>query len=158
MAESTESSNPKSEGKWKNNNSEDDENNGNNSSEVRNNKLDEKEEDEDENKKPESPLDFTIILSDSTGEKLTFLLSEFSHLQRQIKSRVMKVDFLDKNDHSENIFQTFFFDLEKLSTLNPKFRSTSLLEIRFDFDQNESGVIIMDKIGYMKKLKMSKLN
>jgi dienelactone hydrolase len=153
LAESTESSNPKSEGKWKNDNSEDDENNGNNSSEVRNNELDEKEEDEDENKKPESPLDFTIILSDSTGEKLTFLLSDFSHLQRQIKSRVMKIDFLDKNDHSENIFQTFFFDLEKLSVLNPKFRSTSLLEIRFDFDQNESGVIILDQLGITKPLK-----
>jgi hypothetical protein len=125
---------------------------------VLNNELDEKEEDGDENKKPESPLDFTIILSDSTGEKLTFLLSEFSHLQRQIKSRVMRVDFLDKNDHSENIFQTFFFDLEKMRILNPKFRFTSLLEIRFEFDQNESGVIILDKIGYMKKLNISKLN
>ena len=162
LAESIESSNPKSEGKWKNENSEDDEhedeNNGDNSIEGLNNQVDEKEEDEDENKKAESPLDFTIILSDSTGEKLTFLLSEFSHLQRQIKSRVMKVDFWDKNDHSENIFQTFFFDLEKLSVLNPKFRFTSLLEIRFDFDQNESGVIIMDKIGYMKKLNVAKLN
>jgi dienelactone hydrolase len=162
LAESTESSNPKSEGRWKNENSEDDEhedqNNDTNSSEVLNNELDEKEEDGDENKKPESPLDFTIILSDSTGEKLTFLLSEFSHLQRQIKSRVMKVDFLDKNDHSENIFQTFFFDLEKMRILNPKFRFTSLLEIRFEFDQNESGVIILDKIGYMKKLNISKLN
>lgn len=156
LAESTESSNPKSEGKWVNKN----ENNSKNTNENESVKEDKpknepeekaKEDDEEENV-PDAPLDFTIILTDSSGETLSFLLSEFSHLQRQIKSRVLKIDFLDDNDHSENIFQTFLFDLGKLNSLNPSFQPALLREIRFDFDQNESGVIIMDKFGITKSL------
>jgi hypothetical protein len=157
LAESTESSNPKSEGKWVNNNENEvnnsDENQLANNGETENEIETEESEEEDEEKIPDAPLDFSITLTDSSGEKISFLLSEFSHLQRQIKSRVLKIDFLDDNDHSENIFQTFFFDLEKLSALNPNFRSASLKELRFDFDQNEKGVIILDQVGVMKLLK-----
>jgi dienelactone hydrolase len=159
LAESTESSNPKSEGKWKNDNENENEVNNSNENELANNTDTEtenegaKSEEEDEDKIPDAPLDFSITLTDSNGEKISFLLSEFSHLQRQIKSRVLKIDFLDDNDHSENIFQTFFFDLEKLNVLNEKFQPTSLFEIRFDFDQNEKGVIILDQLGITKPLK-----
>jgi dienelactone hydrolase len=153
LAESTESSNPKSEGKWKNDN--DNEVSSSNENELANDAKNEDENEEakseeDEDKTPDAPLDFNIILTDSNGEKISFLLSEFSHLQRQIKSRMLKIDFLDDNDHSENIFQTFSFDLEKLGALNLNFRSASLREIRFDFNQNEKGVIIMDKLGIAK--------
>jgi len=154
LAESTESANPKSEGKWKNNNVN--EVNNSNKNELANNTETENEEaiseEEEKEKTPDAPLDFNITLTDSNGEQISFLLSEFSYLQRQIKSRVLKIDFLEDKDHSENIFQTFFFDLEKLNVLNEKFQPTSLFEIRFDFDQNERGVIIIDKIGYMKNL------
>jgi len=157
LAESIESSNPKSEGKWVNNNENEvknsDENELNNNAEIENKNEADKSDEEDEEKTPDAPLDFSITLTDSNGEKISFLLSEFSHLQRQIKSRVLKINFLDEKDHSENIFQTFFFDLEKLSALNPNFRSASLHEIRFDFDQNEEGVIILDQLGVGKPLK-----
>lgn len=155
LAESTESSNPKSGGKWKNDNksNEDEELNAEDENDTKEAETDEEEEDEESEKIPDAPLDFTIILTDQSGEEISFLLSEFSHLQRQIKSRVLKLDFLEKKDHSENIFQTFTFDLEKLSALNPNFRSASLYEIRFDFDQNESGVIILDQLGITKPLK-----
>lgn len=155
LAESTESSNPKSGDKWKNDNksNEDEELNAEDENDTKEAETDEEEEDEESEKIPDAPLDFTIILTDQSGEEISFLLSEFSHLQRQIKSRVLKLDFLEKKDHSENIFQTFTFDLEKLSALNPNFRSASLYEIRFDFDQNESGVIILDQLGITKPLK-----
>lgn len=160
LAESTESSNPKSEGKWKNSNENEvnnsNENEFNNSTEIENEEA--KSEEEDEEKTPDSPLDFHIILTDSNGEKVSFLLSEFSHLQRQIKSRVLKMDFLDDNDHSENIFQTFFFDFAKPNLGNKNFQFHDLYEIQFVFDRSEKGVIIMDKIGIMKKLEEVKLN
>jgi hypothetical protein len=154
LAESTESSNPKSSGKWVNANKNEEELSNDNEEENteetgKENESKETDDDEDE-KTPDAPLDFSIILSDSAGERLSFLLSEFSHLQRQIKSRVMKIDFLDENDHSENIFQTFFFDLGKLNGLNPNFQPALLEEIRFDFDQNEKGVIILDQLGITK--------
>jgi dienelactone hydrolase len=154
LAESTESSNPKSSGKWVNANKNEEELSNDNEEEnteetEKENESKETDDDEDE-KTPDAPLDFSIILSDSAGESLSFLLSEFSHLQRQIKSRVMKIDFLDENDHSENIFQTFFFDLGKLKVLNPNFQPALFEEIRFDFDQNEKGVIILDQLGITK--------
>jgi dienelactone hydrolase len=154
LAESTESSNPKSSGKWVNANKNEEELSNDNEEEnteeaEKENEAEETEDDEDE-KAPDAPLDFSITLSDTFGEKISFLLSEFSHLQRQIKSRMLKIDFLDENDHSENIFQTFFFDLGKLKALNPDFQPALLEEIRFDFDQNEKGVIIMDQLGITK--------
>jgi hypothetical protein len=106
------------------------------------NQAEETDDDEDE-KIPDAPLDFSITLSDTSGQKISFL-------QRQIKSRVLKIDFLDENDHSENIFQTFFFDLGKLRVLNSDFQPSLLEEIRFDFDQNEKGVIILDQLGITK--------
>ncbi|MEN2280713.1 hypothetical protein AAGF08_01145 [Algoriphagus sp. SE2] len=162
LAESTESSNPKSGGKWKNennSNSEEDlnEEKDNASDNEKSNEIKDKSEekkDKEQEKTPEPPLDFTIILIDESGEEITFLLSEFSHLQRQIKSRVLKIDFLDKKDHSENIFQTFSFDLERLRTGNPNFSPEMLKEIRFQFDQNESGVVILDQLGITKKINL----
>lgn len=158
LAESTGSSNPKSSGKWVENNEEEETENSENdqtSESLNEEEPEEQEEDEsedtEEDEKPADPLDFTIILSDSNGEKVTFLLSEFSHLQRQIKSRVMKIDFLDESDHSENIFQTFFFGFDKLKSKNPVFNPTLLQEIRFDFDQNESGVVILDQLGFTRQ-------
>jgi dienelactone hydrolase len=154
LVESTESSNPKSSGKWVNANKNEEELSNDNEEEnteeaEKENEAEETEDDEDE-KAPDAPLDFSITLSDTFGEKISFLLSEFSHLQRQIKSRMLKIDFLDENDHSENIFQTFFFDLGKLKALNPDFQPALLEEIRFDFDQNEKGVIILDQLGITK--------
>lgn len=163
LAESTESSNPKSEGKWKNetNSNSDEELNEeseNNSEEEETNEDNaEDKEDEEKQKKPEAPINFTVILVDESGAEINFPLSEFSHLQRQIKSRVLKMDFLDKKDHSENIFQTFTFDLEKLKSKNPIFSPESIREIRFQFDQNESGVIILDQLGFSKKINLVKL-
>jgi dienelactone hydrolase len=157
LAESAESSNPKSEGKWKNDNKNkvgnSNENELANTAENEEENEEAKSEEEDQEKTPDAPLDFNITLTDLSGEKISFLLSEFSHLQRQIKSRVLKIDFLDDNDHSENIFQTFSFDLEKLGSLNLNFRATSLHEIRFDFNQNEKGVIILDQLGIAKPLR-----
>ncbi|WP_296698536.1 hypothetical protein, partial [Algoriphagus sp.] len=164
LAESTENSNPKSGGKWveDNENEEDSENENveeNTEEEVDGESQAEEEEDsKEEEKKPAAPLDFTIILTDSSGQKISFLLSEFSHLQRQIKSRVLKIDFLDDKDHSENIFQTFFFDFDEVSSKNPEFDLSSLREIRFDFNQNESGVLILDQVGFSKKINLVKLD
>ncbi|GAA0881254.1 hypothetical protein GCM10009119_42240 [Algoriphagus jejuensis] len=161
LAESTESSNPKTEGKWldsnKNGSNEAGEEETVNSDKNDANEESEEEVDEEDDKAevPDAPLDFTVTLTDSNGAKLSFLLSEFSHLQRQIKSRVMKIDFLDKNDHSENVFQTFFFDLAKLNKINPSFQPALLHEIRFDFDQNEKGVIILDQLGITNAFDLS---
>ncbi|TFV94519.1 hypothetical protein E4S40_10895 [Algoriphagus kandeliae] len=159
LAESNESSNPKKSGKWIKKNESNEEELENES--VGENEVDEEQVEESENKeeekeskeeKPLSPIDFTIELTDQQGERLTFLLSEFSPLQRLIKSRVMKIQFLDDKDETESVFQLYQFDLQKLRALNPAFQPENLNQIRFIFDQSEVGVIVLDKVGIMKNL------
>ena len=150
LAESKESSNPKSDGKWiKNNNENKEEPTQEEDAEP---EEKEKEQEESEEEKPLTPLDLTLELVDADGGKISFLLSEFSPLQRLIQSRVMKIQFLDKKDETESIFQIFQFDLEKLASRNPDFQLEKLQKIRFLFDQSEQGVIVLDQVGLMPKL------
>lgn len=169
MAESTESSNPKSEGKWVDNETEENEDtdgepsentasgeqespdgNGDPSdAEDGDASGDEAETDGEADTKPKEPIDFTIQLTDSTGQKLRFPLSRFSPLQREIKVRVMKTGWITGDESSENVFQTFYFSLEELRAANPGFAFTRIEEIAFIFDRSKEGVVIIDNIGFM---------
>lgn len=103
-------------------------------------------------------LDFTLELVDEQGQRITFLASEFSPVQRLIKSRVLKIQFLDEKDDTEPIFQLYQFDLKKLASKNPKFRVESLQQIRFIFDQSEKGALMIDQIGLMPSFEMGRYN
>ncbi|EAZ81797.1 alpha/beta hydrolase family protein [Algoriphagus machipongonensis] len=162
MSESTESSNPKTGGKWVNENNNEEVSNSNDEieEESKNENLEEKEnegqegeekEDSDE-KEPEKPLDLSILLVDSLGNEVKFLLSDFSALQRQVKVQILKTDFLENDGTSEIVFQKFAFELQAFRSKNPAFESSKLKRIRFIFDQNEKGVVVMNHIGFMKKL------
>lgn len=148
MAESKESANPKSEGKWVNNN-------GNNNSKNEDEDEDAKDDDDDENEdedEPKKPIDFTIQLSDSSGQKVSFPLSNFSPLQRTIEVVIMKTGFVKDNKESEKVFQTFYFPTERFKEINPNFTLSDIDYIKFIFDKNESGVVTIDNIGFIKSL------
>ncbi len=137
MAESKESANPKSEGKWVKN---------------YNNKAkeeDKKKQDKDESKKP---IDFTIQLSDSSGQQVSFPLSEFSPLQRVIEVMIMKTAFIYDDKESEMVFQTFYFPTKYFQKINPCFILSNIEKIKFIFNKNECGVVAIDNIGFMKSL------
>ncbi|MEJ2584312.1 MAG: hypothetical protein P8Z38_04520 [Robiginitalea sp.] len=144
MAESSESASPKSEGKWAENKEETREEN---TEEV---ETDEGEESDEAAVK--EPIDFTIQLRDSTGQTISFPLSTFSPLQREIEVVIMKADFILDDKQSEKVFQTFYFPLEELRQSNKAFDPSRIEEIRFVFDKTESGVIVVDNIGFMKSL------
>ncbi|TDQ16458.1 chlorophyllase-like protein [Algoriphagus boseongensis] len=150
LAESDESSNPKSSGKWIKNNSNEEDNSGEEKEEDES-EEEKSDEEEDEDEKALTPLDLTLELTDEQGERISFLLSEFSPLQRLIKSRVMKIQFLDKKDETESIFQLYQFDLAKLAVQNPLFQVEKLKQIRFIFDQSEAGVVVLDQVGLMPR-------
>jgi hypothetical protein len=97
-------------------------------------------------------LDLTIELTDQSGQTVRFPLSRFSALQRAIEVRIWKLDFLKGKKSSEKVFQKFAFPLSELQTLNPSFSIQKLNRIRFVFDKSESGVVVMDNIGFMKRL------
>lgn len=162
MAESKESSNPKTGGKWISNNieneneSEDEEeleiseNTNKNDEEVE----EEKKEEEEDEKEPEKPLDLRIQMIDSAGNQVSFLLSEFSALQRQIVTNTMKMNFLDGDGSSEIVFQKYVFELDKMKSKNPEFDPYHISEIKYVFDQIEKGVIVLDKVGFSRKIEL----
>ena len=148
MAESTESSNPKTSGKWVNDNDK--------------NKKEEEVEDEDEGKEQDGkdededeakpPIDFSIFLTDAVGNRITFPISHFSSLQREINVVIWKIDFLLDKTESEKVFQLFAFPLDDLVLENPRFDLSSLQSIQFVFDKSDKGVVVVDNIGFMKDL------
>ncbi len=141
MAESKESANPKSKGKWVKNNG------------SKNNKdVDDDDDDKEDNDEPKKPIDFTIQLRNASGQTVSFPLSQFSPLQRVIEVMIMKTDFVLDDKQSEKVFQTFYFSTEQFQKINPNFTLSNIEEIRFIFDNNESGVIAIDNIGFMKSL------
>lgn len=150
MTESTESSNPKSKGKWIRDE---------NDNEEEESEVDEEDEDEDdgedkkdEEEKADSPIDFTIQVTDSSGQILTFPLSSFSSLQREINVVIMKADFITGDNESEKIFQTFYFPLRELKQANPEFDPSMIQSVSFVFDRTTDGVVMIDEVGFMKKL------
>lgn len=154
MAESQESSNPKSKGKWvdkkdkkKKDKEKEDKDKEQEKAEKKEQKKDKKDKEE-----PKKPLDFTIQLIDTTGQSFAFPLSDFSALQRTIEVVIEKMAFIKGDTESENVFQTFYFSLENIQKKYPDFKPAKLAAIRFVFDKNESGVVVIDNIGFMKQL------
>ena len=97
-------------------------------------------------------LDFTITIIDKNGQSISFPLSSFSHLQREVEVILEKTGFLKNEKRSEKVFQTFYFPLIKFHKRNPNFNLSSIKKVRFDFDKNKSGFIIIDNIGFMKSI------
>ncbi len=156
MAEATESSNPKTKGKWvddDNDNSESDKNEEEEeeeeSEEAEDEKKDENEKEDEDDDEPEQPIDFSIVFEDSNGQYVEFLLSDFSPLQRELESVIMKADFLTGDKESEKIFQTFYYPMDKITKANPNFDVSSLKKMTYLFDKSKEGVVVIDDIGFM---------
>lgn len=156
MAESKESSNPKSKGKWvdkKDKKKKDKEQEKIDKEGKKANKKEKKDKkkDKEDKKEPKKPIDFTIHLRDTSGETVSFPLSDFSPLQRTIEIMILKTGFIKDDKESEKVFQTFYFPMDQLQKNNPNFTPSKMEAISFVFDKNESGVIVIDNIGFTKK-------
>lgn len=94
-------------------------------------------------------IDFTIRLSDRAGREKIFPLSSFSPLQPMIKARLGKLGFIHPTPYGEPVLQLFTFDLATLGDMNPEFDPQNVREIELIFNITESGVIVIDEIGFM---------
>ena len=148
MAESDEKSNPKTSGKWV----DDDENEQSDNADEEDETEEENEPEKQDEDEPEEPIDLTVQLRDSLGQRISFPLSTFSPLQRTIKVVINKTGFITDDTSSEKVYQTFYFPFEELQESHPNFDFTQIETLRFVFDKNENGVISIDNIGYMKQL------
>lgn len=112
---------------------------------------DKKHEDEkkkEEKKKEDNPINLTIELTDNQGKQVSFPLSECSYLQPQIKKHLTKLAFLNDYDDSEGVSGFFYFDLKQLVVRNPAFNSAVIKQVRFIFDKNPAGVVVLDDLGF----------
>lgn len=138
------STNPKSKGKWINNEEE----NASEEEEEKKEEEDKDEEEEEEGSKKAEGIDLSIQLKDTQGRHISFPLSDFSPLNKLLKVKVMKDDFIFGDPQSESIFQSYVFPLESYLEKNPTFEIESLQSIRFVFNKTEKGLLILDNIGF----------
>ncbi len=64
------------------------------------------------------------------------------------------MDFLDGDGSSEIVFQKFVFELDEMKSKNPEFDPYHISEIMYVFDQIDKGVIVLDKVGFSKKIEL----
>ena len=107
----------------------------------------EKEEQEAKENGNKGPINFTIELTDSFGNKAALPLSHYAFLQPAIHLHLMKSDFLDPLETSETAFQTFEFPLKDFLIDNPNFNLPSLEKIRFLFNKSPKGLIVLDSLS-----------
>ena len=95
------------------------------------------------------PVDFSIMLTDSNGETITFKLSDHAYLQPPVQSKMAKMSFMETLPQSEHIYNFFHFPINRFADKNEKFSAEKIIEISFIFDQTDAGVIILDHLGFL---------
>jgi hypothetical protein len=96
-------------------------------------------------------LDFTIILGDDGGESASLLVSDNYTLLPQFPVQFTRLDYWEKEDYqksTEVVFQSIRIPISTFKEINPTLNLDKLKEIRFSFDQVDSGTIILDEIGF----------
>ncbi len=115
----------------------------------------EKEADKkDEEEKDREPIDLSVELVAADGQAAKLPLSHFMAVPPIIKSRFTKFRKENKiyGKAYEPTLQVYELHLAAFIEENPDFDPTFLKTIRFVFDQNSKGVIILDNIGFAEPL------
>lgn len=100
-----------------------------------------------EDEEAEEPLDWTIELTDSNGNKAALPLSSDSGLYPLINATPRRAGFLDSADPTEVLFRRFEIPLQAFTATNPDFDAESIERVGFVFDRSKKGAIIVDDIS-----------
>jgi len=95
------------------------------------------------------PLDWSVVLTDASGQSARLALSHERLLYPQIKKVTRRASFLEFGATSEVILQRFAFELDDFVGENPAFDARAVREIRFVFDRSPAGAVIIDDIGFV---------
>jgi hypothetical protein len=101
-----------------------------------------------ENKERLTGINFTIELSDDKDRTIIFPLEKCSLLQPRLKKQMTKLSFMKTAPESESIFSFFYFNIEQLAG-EVDFNAGTVKKVSLLFDRTESGVIILNNIGFM---------
>ncbi len=98
------------------------------------------------------PLDFSIILTDTSGSTVSLPLSQFATLLPQLPVEHTRWPLYEEaryKNKGEAVLQTFQLELGVFAAANPAFDPATLQTIRFRFDQSQAGEIYLDRIGFL---------
>jgi dienelactone hydrolase len=107
-----------------------------------------KEDKEDDEDEPQ-PLDWTVVLTDATGESASLPLSHDRLLYPQIQAVTRRASFLEFLSTSEVLFHRYGFELAQFVNVNPAFDPVAVREIRLLFDRSSKGIVAIDDVAFV---------
>lgn len=107
----------------------------------------EDDEDDDEEEKPE-PLDWTLVLTDTDGDRAELPLSFDSPLYPQVEGRTGRRKFLSGDKLSEIVLRRYTFPFQAFVDVNPELDVSRLREVRFVFDGSARGAVVLDDLAF----------
>lgn len=112
---------------------------------------------EDQKKKKEEedsePVDFCIVLTDGAGEEFQLRLGDYLMLQPAIKPQVFKSGILHDDPDSEVVFQYVALPLSGfLNEQKASIRAEEIRSVRFVFDAEKKGSVLIDQLGFTNAL------
>jgi hypothetical protein len=109
--------------------------------------AEEEAEETEQDDEPE-PLDWSIVLTDAAGQSAGLTLGQDRLLYPQVQAPTRRASFLEFLGTSEVVLHRYAFALGEFVELNPAFDASAIREIRFVFDANPEGVVIIDDVGF----------
>ncbi len=95
----------------------------------------------------DEPVDLTVEVIDRDGHQARLPLSHCCALQPSLGAKLWKADFLESDESTDIVYQSFVFPLKDFVKVTPAFDPTKLAGIRFVFDRTSSWVIVLGDVG-----------
>lgn len=114
-------------------------------------KSDKKSDDSDDSEDDPTPIDFTIVFTDSSGVEYSVRIGDFQKLQPPIKPEIYKSRLFWDDPESEVTVQYVSIPIRKIkkSTGQPV-SAGAIHSICFIFDAEEKGTVLLDQIGFSR--------
>jgi hypothetical protein len=116
-------------------------------------KEDDSEKKEDDSDKDEEtvPVEFSIVLCDSSGMEYRARLADYQYLQPAIKPDVFKSRLFWEDAGSEVILQYVSLPLKNIKNSEGEALSAGAIRsICFVFDAEKKGAVIIDQLGFSR--------
>lgn len=117
--------------------------------------LEDGEDGDVEGEVPKTRFNFSVVLKDSLGNRASVDFANTNRLPKTIKSRFTKFAFLDEEmmgSESETQLKSCYLPISLFLKKNDGIRLDNLESIHFVFDKDSLGVIVLDDIGFYRKM------
>ena len=94
-----------------------------------------------------APLDWSIVVTDASGQKARLPLSHNQPLYPQVKAETRRAGMINFMPRSEIVMRRFRFPLSDFAAANRSLDIAHLRENRLRVDRSPRGAIVLDDIG-----------